>query len=412
MGMPARGDLLAPLRVRDFRLLIGGQMVSTAGDMFYAVALPWLVLSGTGDAQALGVVLAAYSVPRVGTIILGGWLSDRLRPRRVMLGADLCRAVLVAMLAALAFAAHPALWALIAVAAPLGACEGLFLPASYAIMPEILDERDLHAGNAVNTSALQAANLIGPGIGGVIVGVFHAGTALAVDAATFAVSAAALLAMRSGRHRAAPAAETAATGDDPRLRMTFWQIVRSWRLLQVALVIVIAGNLFIGGLMWVAIPALAHGPLHAGAGGYGAMLAAFGGGTLAGGLVAGTLGRLPHQARAILLLTLGQAAGITALPFAPGLIGAVGVLAVTGLVTGLTNVLFLSLVQTQAPRDLLGRIMGVFVFATFSLYPISVLLAGAMVRRFGPTPMFPLTGIAIAGAVAFGLAQREIWDMA
>src|SRR5215472_10957764 len=218
-----RSDLLAPLRVRDFRLLIGGQMVSTAGDMFYAVALPWLVLSGTGDAQTLSFVLASYSVPRVGTIFLGGWLSDRLRPRRVMLGADVCRAILVGVLATLAVAAHPTLWALIAVAIPLGACEGLFLPASFAIMPEILDEGDLHAGNAINTSTLQAANLIGPGIGGVIVGVLHAGTALAVDAGTFAVSAATLLVMRAGRHRIAPVAGTTAVSDDPRLRLTLWQ---------------------------------------------------------------------------------------------------------------------------------------------------------------------------------------------
>src|SRR6266567_8488200 len=86
---------LAPLRVRDFRLLFGGQMISTIGDMFYAVALPWLMLSSGRSPQELGIVLAAYGVPRVATLLLGGLLSDRLRPRRVMLLADLMRALSV-----------------------------------------------------------------------------------------------------------------------------------------------------------------------------------------------------------------------------------------------------------------------------------------------------------------------------
>jgi hypothetical protein len=60
--------MLAPLRVRDFRLLFSGQMISTIGDMFYAVALPWLMLSSGRSPQELGIVLAAYGVPRVGTL--------------------------------------------------------------------------------------------------------------------------------------------------------------------------------------------------------------------------------------------------------------------------------------------------------------------------------------------------------
>src|SRR5579863_4424856 len=92
---------LAPLRVRDFRLLFSGQMISTLGDMFYAIALPWLMLSSGHTPQELGIVLAAYGIPRVGALLLGGVLSDHLRPRRVMLLADSMRALLVGILVAL-----------------------------------------------------------------------------------------------------------------------------------------------------------------------------------------------------------------------------------------------------------------------------------------------------------------------
>ncbi len=70
------GSILAPLRVRDYRLLFSGQLISTIGDAFYAVALPWLVLTNGGNAQELGIILSAYGIPRIGSVLLGGVLSD------------------------------------------------------------------------------------------------------------------------------------------------------------------------------------------------------------------------------------------------------------------------------------------------------------------------------------------------
>src|SRR5581483_2346656 len=141
------GGMLRPFRVRNFSLLFGGQTISTIGDALYAVALPWLILNNGGNAQELGIVLTAYGIPRVGCVLLGGWLSDHLRPRRLMLIADGARAVLVGLLTALTLWGHPGLWALCAIAVPLGAFEGFFLPAQSAILPDILNNDDLQAGN-------------------------------------------------------------------------------------------------------------------------------------------------------------------------------------------------------------------------------------------------------------------------
>src|SRR5437763_16441996 len=78
------GSILAPLRVRDYRLLFSGQLISTIGDAFYAVALPWLVLTNGGSAQELGIILSAYGIPRIGSVLLGGDVSDRRHARQVM----------------------------------------------------------------------------------------------------------------------------------------------------------------------------------------------------------------------------------------------------------------------------------------------------------------------------------------
>lgn len=91
--------IITPLKDGNFRLYFGGQMLSTLGDTFYTVALPWIILNNGGNAQELGIVLAAYGVPRLATILVGGMLSDRVRPRPVMLPADVARALLLGLMA-------------------------------------------------------------------------------------------------------------------------------------------------------------------------------------------------------------------------------------------------------------------------------------------------------------------------
>src|SRR6266704_2251475 len=146
---PVAGGMLHPFTVRNFTLLFSGQSVSIIGDALYAVALPWLILTTGGSAQELGLVLAAYGIPRAGSMLVGGWLSDRLRPRRLMLIADTVRMLLVGILAALALWGHPALWQLCAVAVPLGAFGGAFLPASMSVsgLPILHAQRPPQAGH-------------------------------------------------------------------------------------------------------------------------------------------------------------------------------------------------------------------------------------------------------------------------
>lgn len=423
-----RGLSVGPLRVRNFRLLIGGQAVSTVGDMFYAVALPWFMLSGGGSARDLGVVLAAYGIPRAGSVLLGGMLSDRIQPRLMMLVADIARALLLGGLAAIVLLNLHTLWILCAIAAPLGLFEGIFLPASMAILPSILDD-DLQAGNAINMATVQVATLAGPSVGGAIVASVRSGVAFAIDAITFVVSALALAGMRAKR-APAPAADAAATvaegavispeappeaadasAEAEQAPKTFWGLLRTSRLLQVGLAVSIVANLAFGGLVEVALPDLAHGPLHAGATGFGLMLSTFGGGALAGSLIGATLGKLPRRGLIALLLSFAQGIFVAVTPFTGGLLGAAISMGVWGLVNAMSNVLLITLLQQKMPRALLGRVMGAFMFANFGLYPISVALGGVVVDRFGPAILFPITGVMLSGAILYGIFQRELREL-
>jgi MFS family permease len=397
------GSLVEPLRYRDFRLLFGGQLISIIGDNFYAVALPWLILQNGGSVQDLGIVLMAYGVPRVGTLLAGGWLSDRLYPRRVMLTADAARMLLVGVLALLALWSHPSLWQLCAIVAPLGLFAGLFIPAAWAITPEVLPDDALPAGNSLSIAWSQLANLVGPGLAGLLVSQFASGIALVVDAASFLVSAGTLAAMQNGRKhlvmdssmvadsREGPlpgdeATESSGTtsGQPLQEEVGFWRFLRGSRLFQLVLFISIMLNLVYGGILEVGLPALAHGPLHAGANGYGIMLAAFGGGALLGGISGGFLTRLPHPWLVNLSIWAAQGLAVVAIPLTGTLMGATIALGMMGLCNGLGNVSFLTLVQQALPRHLLGRFMGAMAFANFGLFPISVALAGFLITAVGP----------------------------
>ena len=427
-----------PLADRNFRLLTAGQFTSTVGDFCYAVALPWLVLSTHGGPVLLGTVLACYGVPRTLGIPLGGMLADKREPRAIMLTADVVRCVLVAVLAVFAARHVASLAALGPVAALLGLGEGLFLPASFTIMPALLGPDRLQAGNALNSAAVQFGSLLGPALGGVLVATAGPAPAFAVDAASFAVSALALglivprarailgaadaettehglSAARAGTAEPATPgtptvmeAEPGKTDAEQGKSSGVWPLLRHSRLLQALLVVTVVANFASAGTFEVALPALAH--LRFGATGYGALVACFGGGAVIGTLAATRAGRLWRPAPVACVAFLGSAVAISLVPFLGSLPGAAAATLVFGACTGFGNIVMITLLQQWAPAALLGRIMGVVMLASMGTFPISVAVTGVLVGVFGPTPFFPVAGAALAVAILGALTQREIRD--
>ncbi|MBE3560927.1 MAG: MFS transporter [Ktedonobacteraceae bacterium] len=409
------GSILAPLRNRNFALLFSGQLISIMGDGLYYVALPWFMLSSGGGAQALGIVLAAYGIPRAASVLFGGVLSDRLGPRNTMLLTDCVRIVLMAALAFLVAQGHPALWLLCFVSALFGLFGGLFLPASLSAAPAILRGEELQAGNALTASSGQLAGVVGVGAAGAVVAWLQPAGALGLDALTFVVSAVTLLFMQnvivSQASRAAKDNENAGeTGEAAVEPLTFWQLLRRSRILQLILVLATFKNLGIGAMFEVALPAMLHDQLHTSASGYGFILAGFSVGSILGALTAGGLGKLPYR----LLLSLASfcigGVLLTLLPF----MGSVGIgvliMAATGMLFGLGNVIALSVVQGAIPAHLMGRVMSMFGFATYGVYPFSVAIGGVITPRYGVIPIFLAGGLLMIIPAVVGFLQRSFWQ--
>lgn len=205
------GATFEVLSVRDLRLLLTGQLVSLLGDQLFLVAIPFVLLTGRHDASRLGVVLLCLGVGRTVAMAAGGSLSDRFRRRLVMMYSDLVRLVLTALLAVVVLVASQPVLLIAALAAMLGLAQGVFLPSSYSIVPELVGEDRIVAANSIMSTQLNLSTMIGPAIGGVLVAGASPGVALLVDAATFGVSASSLALIRgvgppSGRFRSQPPA--------------------------------------------------------------------------------------------------------------------------------------------------------------------------------------------------------------
>lgn len=191
-----RSDVLAS---RDFRLLFAGRSVSLLGDGAFLVALAWQAYTISGAPSALSLLGIAMTVPLIALLLFGGVVSDRHSRRRVMLIADLLRAVVLALMGALAVSGALRLWQMMVLVALYGAAQAFFDPASDAILPELLPDHQLGEANALEQVVRPLAlRLAGPALGGILVGTLGAGSAFFADAATFLASASALWAMSSG----------------------------------------------------------------------------------------------------------------------------------------------------------------------------------------------------------------------
>ena len=186
-------------RYREFRLLFAGQLVSLFGDGLFAVALSFAVLDETGSRSGLGVVLAAGSLPLVAFVLVGGVWADRLSRRRVMLAADGARMAIQGVLAALVLSGNASLGTFIVLYGLYGVAMAFFSPASTGLVPETLPAVELQRANGLMGMTRSVTAVAGGAVGGLLVDAIGPGSAIAVDAATFAASALALALMRVGR---------------------------------------------------------------------------------------------------------------------------------------------------------------------------------------------------------------------
>src|SRR5262245_14126353 len=179
----------APLRLRQFRLLLAGRTINALGNAFAPIALAFAVLDLTGSATDLGFVVGARTVVNVVFLLFGGVLADRLPKNLLMVGSSVAAGLTQAVVAALVLTGTATIPLLIVLAAINGMVAALALPASASILPQVVPEEGRQQANAISRLALNSAAILGAPTAGVVVAAVGPGWGIVVDAITFVVSA-------------------------------------------------------------------------------------------------------------------------------------------------------------------------------------------------------------------------------
>jgi MFS family permease len=390
-GGVGRGNLIAPLRHRDFRILWTGMTISLVGDGIFLIAIAWESYSLWNAPAALSIVGIGMTIPTIAFLLIGGVVSDRRDRRLVMAWADGLRAVAVAVLAALVLMGALRFWELVVLVAIYGVGTAFFMPAFEAILPELLPKEDLPTANALDQFVRPIAmRLIGPVAGGALVAA-SAGIAFAIDAASFAACLVAVLAMprRTNRQVEVHTSSVAALKEGLRfVRQRVWL----WGTLLSA---AISYLVFLGPAE-VLLPYLVKNELHASAGTLGLVLAAGGVGAVGG---AAFMGHRGHPRRDVTVMYMTWTIATLAIA-GYGIANAAWELMLVCLVFNALEaagtIVWATIKQHHVPGSMLGRVSSLDWLISIGLLPLSFALTAPVAAVFGARAT--LVGAAALGA--------------
>jgi MFS family permease len=394
-----RASLSLLRRNRDFRRLYVASLISLGGDWFLLVALFGLVLRFTGSAIAVALVLAVQDLMYFLLSPVAGVLADRIDRRRLMVAADLARAVVC--LGFLLIRTDSLVWLAFLLLAVMASFSAAFEPASAAALPNLVEEEDLATANALSGSLWGTMLAVGAALGGVVAAVFGRDTAFILDAVSFLASAWLIWRIRRPFAEQRMAEDHAGVGEATVETIRYAR--KDHRVL--ALLAVKFGWGIAGGVL-VLIPLLAHREYHAGDIGIGLLMASRGVGALIGPFIGrsalGPQDRRIFGAIALALAVFGL--GYTLLGLVPGLLLAMPTVALAHVGGGAQWTLSSYGLQRIVPDRIRGRIFafdGMLVTLTFGL---SSLLTGWLAESFGPR----VTAVGM-GALAVGWAA--VWSL-
>jgi MFS family permease len=365
------------LAERDFRLFFTGYSTSLVGAAMVPVALTFAVLQEGRPASDVGYVLAAETVPLVVLLLIGGTVADRLSRRTVMISADVLRCVSELLLAGLVISGSPPLWVFMVLAGVIGAGQAFFNPALTGLLPLVVSPGRLQQANAMTGVASSTGQIIGPAAAGLIVAGGGAGWAIAIDGATYAVSALCLARLHLAALPApAPQSFLAQLRDgwtQFRSRTWLWVIVTQAGLFHL---LVFAPFMVLGAV--VANTSLG-GPTA-----WGFILTAQGAGAILGGLAV----LRAHPRRPLVTATLGTFAfagpvALLALRAPTGAIAAAA--AVSGAGIAVFGTLWNTALQQHIPAAMLSRVSAYDWLGSVALLPLGYALTGPLATALGVT---------------------------
>lgn len=375
---------------RNFRLLLSGLLLSGTGGWIQRVAQDWLVLTMTDSPVAVGAVTACQFLPTLIFGLYGGLLADRFPKRRILLTTQISMAVTAATLAGLALTGHVAVWHVFVLAFVLGVITAVDNPVRQSFVSEVVKGDQLPNAISLVSCTFQVGAMVGPVVGGVLMGAVGAGYAFAVNALTFVGPIVALLLMRGTSARkgdSGSSEQASAAGIREGLSYSLHTPTVLWPVVMVG-----AFGFFTISLP-VTLAAFAKNEFHSGATGLG-----FLNGVVATGALVGAMSTARRR-RPLRLRTVGAAATVLAAALVLAALAPDQALFTVLLVAvGGANLAFLtsaqSLVQVAAAEHLRGRVVGLYMLVFIGSGALGGPVVGLLAEHFGAR-----VGLFVSGAV-------------
>ncbi|WP_405871685.1 MULTISPECIES: MFS transporter [unclassified Streptomyces] len=403
-GTARKSSMFSSLKVRNYRLFFGGQVVSNIGTWMQRIAQDWLVLSLTGSATAVGVTTALQFLPMLLFGLYGGVLVDRLPKRRTLLFTQSAMGVAGTALAVLTLSGHVQVWHVYLAAFAVGLATVVDNPARQSFVSEMVGPEQLQNAVSLNSANFQSARLVGPAVAGLMITGVGTGYAFLFNGLSFVAPIVGLLLMRA---RELHVVERAPRGKG-QLREGLHYVAGRPELIWTIALVGFIGTF--GFNFPVYLSAFADDVFHAGAGSYSLFNTLMAVGSLAGALLAARRGTARMRVMIAAAVAFGGlelvAATAPSLWLFSLLMVPIGMFGMTVNVTANTSV------QMGTDPAMRGRVMALYMMVFMGGSPIGAPIAGWITDVYGVRAGLAVGGaIAAAAAIVIGLVLARVGNL-
>lgn len=397
---------LRSLRHRNYRLFWTGEAVSLIGTWMQSIGQAWLVVELTGSALKLGLLSTVQFLPMMLLSLYAGTLADRFSKRTLLLITQSALAILSALLAVLTATGVVQFWMLLVLGLFLGLVNTLDIPARQSFFVELVGREDLLNAIALNSGIFNLARILGPAVGGLLIGTVGMTACFGLNAISYLAVIASLLRIRLPKKPAPPRAKhtfkKATLGVIQGLRY-----IKRREGIKQPLVLLALLSIFVMNFN-VMFPIFASQDLGRDAAGLGLMMASMAAGSLAGSLTLAVFSRKGPRVKPLLAGSLGMSVFLALLGVESGFLLVSGTLFLLGFSTMMMAALINSTIQLRSGDNMRGRVMSVYSLVLGGVTPIGALFAGNIMEFTGGARVCLLVsgGIGVAATLYSAFRMR------
>uniref|UniRef100_Q028T7 Major facilitator superfamily MFS_1 n=1 Tax=Solibacter usitatus (strain Ellin6076) TaxID=234267 RepID=Q028T7_SOLUE len=389
------------LRHRNFRLFLGGQIISLVGTWMQNVAQSWLVYRLTHSELLLGTAWFCSQIAVFALGPLGGIAADRFSRRKVVIVTQTLSMLQAFGLAALTLSDRVQVWHVLAFAGALGVINAFDMPGRQALVIEMTSKEDLINAISLNSAVFNAARVVGPAVAGIVLAYVGEGTCFLINGISFLAVIVCLAAMRLPPAQPKPHV--------PMLEHLVDGFRYAARHSAVRRVLALMAAATLSGMPGlVLMPFFADGIFHRGSRGLGILMGAMGVGAVIGTLVLARRTRLSGLARVMTISGVTTGACYLLFAYSPSFYLSLAIMPVIGYSVMRQMASANTTIQTLIPDEYRGRIMALYAMTVVGLGPFGSLAAGALAGRFGPRSTMAAGGVlALSASLVFAWYLRR-----